>query len=340
MKVCVYGAGAIGGSLAVRLSRAGASVSVVARGAHGQAMRQSCTASLIAGDNRVSAAVHCVTDPAELPKQDLVLVTVKVPALPDIADALVAMTTPSSRIVFVMNGIPWWFGQKLSVPLPDAVFEPLDPGGKLRRTLLIDQIVGGVIYSSNTVIEPGIIRSTSPRNWIFLGKPDGSSDPQLEEIAALLNCAGYDATVTPMIRREIWVKMLMVIGGSTVSALTGCELQPLVNDPPSRKIMDSLMREGAEIGRALGFDLPDDIDERLGYYEDKPGVQPSLLQDFTLGRPVELPSGILAFSAIAVALGKPAPTIHTVATLLRMKAVGAKLDRVAASGLVKPEINA
>lgn len=319
MKICVYGAGAIGGSLAARLSRAGATISVIARGAHGAAMRESGAVTLITDAGRFSAPVRCVDDPSLLPQQDVVIVTVKNPALPAIAGKLSKMIIdPASRIAFAMNGIPWWFGNGLDATLPDALIESLDPGARLREALPVDQVLGGVIYSSNEVIAPGVICNTSPRNRLMLGRPDGKPDANASELISLLRSAGYDASETPVIRQELWIKMLMVAGTQSVSALTGCSLDLLVNDREARALMAAIMEETAATGRRLGFAIPDDIDERLAYYEDKP-VRPSMLQDFDLGRPPELQSSILALGAIAAALGVPAPAMSTVATLVRMK---------------------
>ena len=163
MKICVYGAGAIGGSLAARLSRAGAQISVVARGAHGRAMREKGVVTLITADGRFSAPVRCVEDPSELPQQDLVIVAVKNPALPGIALPLSKLLRPESRVAFAMNGIPWWFGDGLDVGLPDILIDSLDPGASIRCALDVKQVLGGVIYSSNEVVEPGVICNSSPR---------------------------------------------------------------------------------------------------------------------------------------------------------------------------------
>ena len=318
MKICVYGAGAIGGSLAARLSRAGARISVVARGAHGRAMREKGVVTLITADGRFSAPVHAVEDPRELPQQDVVIVAVKYPALPEIAQPLSKLLRPESRVAFAMNGIPWWFGDGLDVALPDTLIDSLDPGARLRCALDVEQVLGGVIYSSNEVVEPGVICNTSPRNRFIVGRPDGQPDAVAHELVELLRRAGYDAIESPSIRDELWIKMLMVAGTQSVSALTGCSLEPLVNDREARALMAAIMEETAATGRRLGLEIPDDIDQRLAYYEDKP-VRTSMLQDFELGRPPELESSILAFVAIASAVSIPTPTMSTVATLVRMK---------------------
>lgn len=320
MNICIFGAGAVGGAMAARLAHAGNPVNVIARGEHGRAMRERGI-TLVTQEERIHARVHCVESADELPAQDIVIVSVKGPSLPAIAGALGRLTTPASRVVFCMNGIPWWFSQGLGYTLPAAAAESLDPGRRLQRALTLDRAIGGVIYSSNEVMEPGVIHNTSPRNRFIIGRPDGREDGLATALVDRLRAAGYDAQQTPKIREALWTKMLIVTGGPPVAALTECALDDLVNDREARALIAALMREGLVIGRRLGFDLVDDIDERLAYYADK-HVRPSMLQDFQLRRPPELESTILAFGAIADALGIEAPTLKLVGTLVRMRRAG------------------
>lgn len=319
MKICVYGAGAIGGSIAVRLSRAGADVSVVARGEHGRAIRRSGL-TLLSGADRHCVRLPCVEDAAQLPPQDIIVVTVKGPGLPAIADPLRRMLGPDTRLVFVMNGIPWWFGAGLEVALPDSLLNMLDPGALLRHAFPPDRIIWGVVYSSNEVIEPGVVCNSTPRNRLCLGKPDGTSDPRLDELVALLARAGYTAQASAAIRQEVWIKMLVVVGASPICALTGGSMEDLIRDAATRDLVATVMREAAAMGRRLGFTIPDDIDQRLAYYGDATiPVRPSMQQDFEAGREPEIESGILAFSAIAAALGQKVPAMDVVAALVRAK---------------------
>lgn len=319
MKICVYGAGAIGGSIAVRLSRAGADVSVVARGEHGHAIRRSGL-TLLSGSDRHCARLPCVEDPAQLPTQDIVVVTVKGPGLPAIAEPLRRMLAPDTRLVFIMNGIPWWFGAGLDTALPDTLLHMLDPGAVLRRAFPADRIIWGVVYSSNEVIEPGVICNSTPRNRLCLGRPDGSSDPRLDELVALLTRAGYTAQTTATISQEVWIKMLVVVGASPICALTGGSMEDLIRDAGTRDLVATVMREAAATGRRLGFTIPEDIDTRLAYYGKAIiPVRPSMQQDFEAGREPEIENGILAFRAIAAAVGQAVPVMDVIATLVRAK---------------------
>ena len=321
MRICVYGAGSVGGAMAARLQRSGTPVSVVARGPHGEAMRTRGV-TLIAAGERCTIPLHAVVDdPSALPPQDIVVVTVKGPSLPAIGRALGKLVAPTGRVVYCMNGIPHWFDHDLGFSFTDADRESLDPGASLRTAVPLEQTVGGVIYSSNEVREPGVVESTSPRNRFIVGRPDGRPDSLTGELVDILKRAGYESWQSTNIRNELWTKMLIVAAAPPVASLTECALDQLTNDPGAFALMAELMREGLALGRHLGFELHDDIDDRLAYYRDKT-VRPSMLQDFQLRRPPELESGILAFLAIARACGLDMPVMKHVGTLIRMRHVG------------------
>jgi 2-dehydropantoate 2-reductase len=204
MKVAVYGAGAIGGSLAVRLALAGHGVGVIARGAHGRAMREAGL-TLLAGGRRDTVRVVCVENPADLPEQDLVFVTVKSHQLPAIAPHLARLARPAAPLVFVMNGIPWWFTQGLAVTMPDRMAARLDPGGELARCLPLAQVVLGVVHSANEVIEPGVVRNTSfDRNRLIFGTPRPDSPVDVDAIVRLVGAAGYEAHASDHVREDLW----------------------------------------------------------------------------------------------------------------------------------------
>ena len=316
MKVCVYGAGAVGGHIAARLAAAGADVTAIARGPHGQAIRARGL-TLLRGDDRLVAPVRCVEDPAGLPPQDVVVVAVKGPGLPAVAAKLPSLLHAHTRVVFAMNGSPWWVGDGAAVVMPPALVETLDPGRRLRDTLSPAQIVGCAVYSSNEVIEPGVIRNSTPqRNRMLLGKPDGQSDAALDAFAALAKQSGYGCEIVPDIRATLWNKMLLIVSGSPISTLTGAPFGVIVETPDLRALMTAMMREAAALGRRLGFEADDDIDARLDFYKGKNALKPSMLQDLEAGRTLELNNGITAFRAIAAGIGFPVPALDAVGTLV------------------------
>lgn len=318
LSVCVVGAGAIGGSMAVRMARAGARVSVVARGAHGHAIRESGL-TLISGSSRETVHLACFDQPVGIAPHDLVVVAVKAAALPAIAPALPALLAPGGLIVFAMNGIPWWFDEGSQAPLPERLRAVLDPGGVLSRSIASQSIGGAVVQSSNELIAPGLVLNSTPgRNGMIVGRPDGAADPLLDRFVALLNAGGYSAKVSPRIRDEIWTKTLLAASAGPVAALTGATLGTLADDDDTREVLAGVMHEGAAVGRALGFTITDDIDARLAYYRGRP-VRPSMLVDFEAGRDAEIENSILAIADIAAALGIEVPVTRTVAALVRIK---------------------
>jgi 2-dehydropantoate 2-reductase len=320
MKLCVYGAGAVGGALAVRLKAAGADVSVIARGAHGAAIRERGL-TLDTGAAQTTVRVNCLEHAGELDTvPDVVFVTVKQTQLPAIAESLFRLANAGARLVMAMNGIPWWFADELPIPRKQRFVDELDPGGSLRR-IDATRLVGAVVQSSNEVVAPGIVVATTPtRNRMLLGNVVSGVDNGIGDIVAVLRGAGYDALETPDIRREIWNKMTLWLAVAPISAITGLALDRLVSDAGGFSLMTSVMREAIAVGRRLGFELRDDVDERIGFYRDKP-TRPSLLKDFELRREPELASGVLVFDTLARAVEVAAPHVAAIATLARLRYV-------------------
>lgn len=315
MRVAVYGAGAVGGHLAVRLAGAGADVSVVARGAQGDAIRAHGL-TLLRGEETLHARLRCEEDPAALGAQDVVVIAVKGTGLDAIAPRIPSLFAPHTRVVFAMNGIMWWFVDGLPVVMSPSVRAQLDPGDALRRAIPMERVVGCAIYSGNAVDRPGVVRSTTPhRNRAILGTPSGAPDPLVDAFAALLRRAGIDAEVTPRIRDAIWIKMQLIVAASPVTALTRCTLDRVVADPALRALVLDIFQETRRLGLALGLDIPDDATQRLDFYHDKP-IRPSMLQDLEAGKALEVDNGILAFRHIAHASGHSVPALDHVATLV------------------------
>ena len=316
MKLCVFGAGAVGGALAVRLRQSGQDVSIIARGAHAKAIQERGL-TLISGDSRHTVHLPCVSAPehlADLP--DVVLVTVKQTQLPAIAKDLARLTRAGAWLVLIANGIPWWFARELPLPAASAVLEAIDPRGTLHATIDRQRLAFAVVQSSNEIVEPGVVLSTTPeRNRLILSPvvPAGSG-PVMTALCEVLRSAHYEALEVPDIRPEIWKKMAFWMAVSPMAALTGLSLDRLIADPKSFALMCSVMREMLAIGQRLGLNLPDDAEERIGFFRDKP-TRPSLLQDFELGREPELASCALIFDEVATSLGVAAPHIHLLTSL-------------------------
>lgn len=320
MRICVLGAGAVGGALAVRLRLAGFDVEVVARGEHGRAIRENGL-TLIAGETRHTVRLPCASDSEAVQPPDLVFVTVKQTQLVPIAGPLRRMMDAGSRIVLAMNGIPWWFARELPLPPAGGVMEAIDPGGILSATLDPAHLVSAVVQSSSEVVAPGVVLTTTPkRHRMILGCVAAGAHDQQSDILGILRRADCDAIGTPDIRAEIWDKMALWVAVSPMAALTGMSLDRLASDDGGFRVMCGVMNDMIALGRRLGFALSADVEGRIGFYRDKP-TRPSLLKDVDLGREPELASCLLIFEALATTLGLPAPSLQAVATLARLRFV-------------------
>jgi 2-dehydropantoate 2-reductase len=318
MKICIYGAGAVGGHLAVRLARAGNEVSVVARGAQLEALKAR-GATLIIGGERLVGPVRASDDPAALGKQDVVITTVKAPGLAAIADKLPALLGPETPVVFAINGIPWWYfhGAPMRPNRPDLGF--LDPGGALARHVGLERAIGCVIYSANAVVEPGVVQSNTADNAFMLGEPDGKTTPRITRIAEAIKAAGLEAPIPKDFRREIWTKLLSNAAQAPVCCLLERDLS-VVGVPEVLAVAKNLMREAMAAARTDGIVFEDDVDKRFGFVKSGTTHKPSMLQDLELRRAMEIDAILVAVQAFAHAAGVPTPHLDTATGLLIEKA--------------------
>lgn len=292
----------------------------MARGAHGRAIAESGL-TLLSGSHRIHVRLPCVEPVRCTGMFDVLFVTVKSASLPEVVPQLGRMLKPEGRIVWAMNGLPWWFFDGLADIESPALREALDPGGLMRHHLDLQQVIGCVLNSSSEVTAPGrIVNSTPGRNRLILGRPDGAPDPKLEAVAALLEAAGYQAPITPAIREALWHKMLLAVAvaAGPVAALTGADLGRVVADAPLLRLMSEVMGQARQIGARLGLQMADDAQERLLFYRGL-STRPSLLQDFQAGRPADMDNSLLAFSQIARALDVQVPALDLLVALTRVK---------------------
>ena len=318
MKICVYGAGAVGGHLAVRLARAGNEVSVVARGAQLDAIRRRGLTLLLGGE-RLTTPVRASADPAELGPQDVVITTLKAPGLAAAAVTLPALLDRDTPVVFALNGIPWWYfhGAPARPNRPDLGF--LDPGGALARRVGLARVIGCVIYSANVVVEPGVVQGNSADNAFVLGEPDGTITPRVNQLAAVVKAAGMGAPVRQDLRPEIWNKLL----GNAAQAPICCLLErdlSVIAVPEVLAVAKNLMREAIAAARTDGVVLSDDIDKRFSFVKSGSTHKPSMLQDLELRRAMEIDAILVAVQRFAHAGGVPTPHLDALTGLLIEKA--------------------
>ncbi len=311
MKVCVYGAGAIGSHAAAQLIDAGSSeVSVVARGDHLRTIAERGVVLRTGGREIVAHPVAATDDASTLPHQDLVVVTLKAPALPQHANRIASLLQPDGVALFVTNGIPWWwhYGRRdESLPL-------LDPDGALWTTLGA-RALGGVVHCTNEIVEPGVVVHRARNRWI-VGEPDGSDSARLARVLALLETTRLGVEHAPDIRRAVWEKLVQNVAVSGISALTHLQTQTVVRDPALRRMVVSLVEETLAVALALGWELEIDAEETARSL-DVPDVTPSMLQDVLLGRPLEVDAIACQVQAFGRDAAVPTPVLEVVAPLLR-----------------------
>ena len=321
MKICIYGAGAIGGWLAVRLAAAGHEVACVARGEHLAAMRKKGL-TLISGEQTVTAGVAASDDPADLGVQDAVVVTLKATGLRGLTEAIAPLLGPDTAVVFTQNGIPWWYRTGLAADAPqppDLSF--LDPGGELAP--LTGRVVGSVVRNMVEVTSPGVITNRAPAlDEIRLGEPDDRPSARVSVLRAAFEGAGAPSPQVASIRTVIWNKLMANITGSVMCMLTGMTNRELHTDPRFMTVMETLRREVQAIGAAHGCEIASlpPIEKRV--LSDH---KPSILQDFERGRPLELDAIVRAPLAFARAAGVATPSLDLMAALASEKAMKAGL---------------
>ena len=316
MKICIFGAGAIGGYLAVRLANAGADVSVVARGPHLAAMKANGLRLRIDGAEEV-AHVTATDDPAELGPQDYLFVTLKAHSVPPIADRLAPLIGPETCVVTGMNGVPYWYFHGLEGH-DWRVVEAVDPGGAVSRAIPPERALGCVVYPACEVDEPGIVRHVSGDRFT-LGEPDGSKSDRAQALSEAMRGAGFRAPVRPRIRDEIWVKLWGNLAFNPLSALTGETLDTLATRPDLRAIARAMMVEGQAVAEAFGGRFAIDVDKRIDGAAEVGAHKTSMLQDLELGRPMEIDALVTAVTELGRIAGIATPTIDTVLALVQAR---------------------
>jgi 2-dehydropantoate 2-reductase len=316
MRICIFGAGAVGSHLAVRLALAGHDVSCVMRGPHLEAVKAKGL-TLRVGAAEFNAKVNASDDPATLGSQDLVISTLKATGLNSLVTGLRPLLRDDTAVVFAQNGIPWWYDLGLPPdhpPPPDLAF--LDPGGRLRATVLQRQIIGGVIFSSNEVIEPGIVANLSPdRNVLMIGECDDRPTERIAQLRTALNDASIASPDVPRIREAIWSKLLTNMSLSVLCLLTGLTARAVRDDPALRDVVPRLLDEANAIGQSCCPEV-----KRLTRTGPAPDHKPSILQDYELGRAMEIDVLVRAPAAFARAAGLPTPMLDLLAGLAIQKA--------------------
>jgi len=318
MKICIYGAGAVGGLFAARLAQAGHDVSVVARGAHLTAIREQGL-RVLSGGKELKVRIKADQDPSKLGPQDAVIVAVKAQNLAEVAAAIAPLMGADTSIVTAMNGVPWWFFDRLPFGAGKLRLESLDPGGGLARAMPTERIVGCVIHLAASTPEPGVI-SHGMGERLILGEPGGKNTARTQAIVDALKSAGFEATASSFIEKDFWVKLIGNVSFNPVAALTLASANRLIADDYVKAYMVAIMRECLAIGRAVGVDADIDPEARMDMARRLGAFKPSTLQDMEAGKSLEIDGLLIGTLEIAQKAGVAAPFTESLAGLARLRA--------------------
>jgi 2-dehydropantoate 2-reductase len=314
MKICVFGAGAVGGLMAAWLARSGHEVSVVARGAALEAIRREGLRLRTKGEVE-SFRIKAESDPARLGPQDYVLVTVKAQNLTEVAAVISPLLGKDTSVVTAMNGVPWWFFHRLR----NQNLESLDPGGKLARAIPTERIVGCVIHLAASTPEPGVIQQNMGSRLI-LGEPGGKNTARTRRIAEAFTAAGFEVVISQSIEKDFWVKLLGNVSFNPVSALTVTTADQLIANQEVKAYMVEIMREVLAIGRAVGVDAGIDPEARIDMARALGAFKTSMHQDLEAGKRLEIDGLLAGTLEIARKAGVRAPFTESLYGLIRARA--------------------
>ena len=323
MKICVFGAGAIGGYMGVKLAQAGADVSLVARGPHLAAMQQNGLRLIEEGQEH-KVSVSASDTPAYLGEQDYIIITLKAHSVPPVVEKMRPLIGKNTTIVSGVNGVPWWYFHKIGGPLEGTRLHSVDPDDAQWNGFGPDNVLGCVVYPAAEVIEPGVIKHIEG-NRFSLGEPDGSKSERAISLSQALSAAGLKAPVRPKLRDEIWVKLWGNLSFNPISALTHATLDVLCTDEGTRPIARAMMLEAQEIAEKLGVKFPIDVERRIDGGAAVGAHRTSMLQDLDQGRPMEIDALVASVQELGKITKTPTPIIDTVLGLVRLRARTANL---------------
>jgi 2-dehydropantoate 2-reductase len=316
MRVCIYGAGAIGGLIGARLAALdGVEVSAVARGATLDALHRHGW-RLQHGDQLLQSPVTASDDPAELGEHDLVVIAVKAQAMGDVAQRLAPLLGADTAVLPAMNGVPWWFANG-APQLGDAPLHSVDAGGRIAAAIAFERIIGCVVHASAFTSEPGLVEHRMGRGLI-IGEPAGGDSARVRSLQALLERAGFEASAWPQIRQAIWYKLWGNLTMNPVSAITGATIDRVLDDALVREFCSAAMREASMIGSRIGCAIEQSPEDRHAVTRKLGRFKSSMQHDVEAGRAIELDAIVAAVREIAQRLQIATPNIDALLGLTRL----------------------
>ena len=317
-KVCIYGAGAIGGWIGAKLATAGAQVSVVARGATLQALRDHGLRLHESGSTR-AVAVHVSDSPAELGAQDLVVVAVKAPSMGEVAQAIGPLIGPDTVVLTAMNGVPWWFFEGMGGAFAGTRLKSIDPEGRIAAAIPARHIIGCVVHASCALAGPGEVKHHFG-NKLIVGEPSGERTARLQQLADLLTRGGFEVEVSPQIQKDAWYKLWGNMTVNPVCAMTGATTDQVLDDELARGFISAVMLEAREIGARIGIPIAQQPEDRHQVTRKLGAFKPSMLQDVEAGKPVELDALVTVVKELGELTGVATPYTDALLGLARLHA--------------------
>ncbi|TAL84672.1 MAG: 2-dehydropantoate 2-reductase [Candidimonas sp.] len=317
MKICIYGAGSIGGYMGAKLAAAGADVSFVARGPHLAAMQERGVRLQEEGVER-TVKVRCTSNPAELGPQDYLFITLKAHSVPAVVDAMQPLLGQDTAVVTGVNGIPYWYFHKYGGELSGTVLESVDPGGKQWRGLGPERAIGCVLYPAAEIVAPGVIKHVYGKKFP-IGEPSGERTPRIERLHAIMTEAGFDSPVREDIRDEIWLKLWGNLCFNPISALTHATLDIIASDPGTRALARSMMVEAQAIAEKIGAHFRVGVERRIDGAGAVGAHKTSMLQDLEQGRVMEIDPLLTVVQEMGGLVQMPTPTIDIVLALIKLR---------------------
>ena len=320
MNICVFGAGAIGGYIGCCLSKAGANVSLIARGPHKEAIEKNGL-TLITGNSSDTFNLKVTENPKELETQDYIIIGVKAHAIAGIVENLKLLLNKNTSILSAVNGIPWWYFHKANsnTILENTHIDSVDPGGIIWKNLNPERALGCVVYPACEIEKPGIIKHIEG-NRFSLGEPSGVNTDRLKILSDLFIKGGLKAPQKKNLRDEIWIKLWGNCSFNPISAITGASLDIIGNDPSSRVLIKQMMEECQKVGEAVGVHFGVSIDKRIDGASSIIGHKPSTRQDIEMKRPLEIDPIMSAIIEIGNKLSIPTPMLKHINSILKLKA--------------------
>lgn len=315
MKICIYGAGAIGGFMAVGLAESGAEVSLVARGAHLDAIRQDGLKLLRDGQER-SVKLNATNDPAELGPQDYVIVALKAHQAWEAAEAMKPLLGPETAFVTAQNGVPWWYFYGFEGQFANLQLQSVDPDGRQWNAIGPERAIGCTVYPATEIVAPGIIKHIYGDRF-GLGEPTGKVTERLTRLAESFEAGGLKPKIYPKIRDDIWLKLWGNLCFNPISALTGATLDVVATDPGTRAVARGMMQEAEKIARRIGTHFRVGVERRIDGAAGVGAHRTSMLQDRDKGRPIELDALLTVVQEMGRLVDVDTPTIDVVLALTK-----------------------